>query len=437
MRIDVDQVIERARLGAWQWRVLVLCALVTLLDGFDIQAMASVVPTLASEWNVAPGSLRWVVTASLIGIGVAALLLSPIGDYIGRRVTLLLSFGLVAVSMVLTATAADATELFIWRFVTGLGLGASIPNALALTAEYVPTRLRASMVVLMACGISLGAGLASALAPALIDFGGWRAVFAVGGTIMIVLWFPLLALPESPGFLVARGRDPRAIGRVVERLDPGFRHQDGYAYGIAEPGSSALSVTLLFTRGQVRATLLLWAIFFLNLGLVFLMANWLPTLLNQRLPLREALHGTAMFQLGGIVGALLFALAIKRWGVFGVLTASYLVTALALTMLGTSVQEVAWLFALVFVIGTGFVGGQSVLNALAATMYPTAARSTGIGWAMGIGRFGGIVAPLIGGALLIAGFSPERVFAFGIAPTLVCAGVVFLLGVDARKRAQT
>ncbi len=116
------------------------------------------------------------------------------------------------------------------------------------------------------------------------------------------------------------------------------------------------------------------------------MANWLPTLLNQRLPLREALHGTALFQLGGIVGALVFALAIKRWGAFGVLTASYLVTALALTLLGTSVPAVAWLFALVFVIGTGFVGGQSALNALAATMYPTAARSTGIGWAMGIGR---------------------------------------------------
>lgn len=436
MQVDVEQIIERSRLCPLQWRVLILCALVTLLDGFDLQAMASVIPTLAADWGTAPGNLRWIVTAALIGVAAAALFVSPIGDYVGRRMMLIVSFALVAVSMLLTATASSATELFIWRFLVGLGLGASIPNAFAITAEYVPARQRAATVTLMACGIALGAALSGGLAPHLIELGGWQAVFACGGAIMIVLWLPLLALPESPRFLVARARDPRLIGRLVERLDTGFRHADGYTYTIAEPESNSLSVAQLFTGGRAWATLLLWAVFFLNLGLLHLLANWLPTLLSQRLPLQQALHGSAMFQIGGIVGAIVFALAMKRWGVFRVLAVSYLVTAATLTMLGTNVTEVAGLFALVLLTGSGIVGGQTALNALGATMYPTTARSTGIGWALGIGRFGAILAPLVGGALLAAGIATEKVFALAIAPTLACAAVVALLGMDARKRAR-
>jgi AAHS family 4-hydroxybenzoate transporter-like MFS transporter len=435
MQVDVEQIIERSRLGPLQWRVLILCALVTLLDGFDLQAMASVIPTLAADWDVAPGSLRWIVTAALIGVAAAALFLSPLGDYAGRRTLLIASFALVAVSMLLTATASSATELLVWRFLTGLGLGASIPNAFAITAEYVPARQRAATVTLMACGIALGAALSGGLAPYLIGLGGWQAMFAFGGAIMLVLWLPLLALPESPRFLIARARDPRLIGQLVERIDRRFRHEQGFTYTIAEPESKSLSVTQLFTDGRARATLLLWTVFFVNLGLLHLLANWLPTLLSLRLPLQQALHGSAMFQVGGIVGAIAFALAMKRWGMFRVLAVSYVATAAALTLLGTDIAAVAGLFALVLATGSGIVGGQTALNALGATMYPTTARSTGVGWALGIGRFGAILAPLVGGALLASGIAAEMVFVLAIAPTLVCAAVIVLLGIDARKRA--
>jgi AAHS family 4-hydroxybenzoate transporter-like MFS transporter len=435
MQVDVERIIERSRFGPLQWRVLILCALVTLIDGFDLQAIASVLPTLAADWGVEPGSLRWVVTAALIGVAASALFLSPVGDYVGRRMMLIASFALVAVSMLLTATADNAAELLAWRFVTGVGLGASIPNAFAITAEYVPARQRAATVTLMASGIALGAALAGGLAPYLIELGGWQAVFAFGGAIMLILWLPLLALPESPRFLIARGRDPRLVGRLVERLQPGFRHGTECQYTIAEPASKSMSVAQLFMGGRTRATLLLWTVFFLNLGLLHLLANWLPTLLSLRLPLQQALHGSAMFQVGGIVGAIAFAFAMKRWGVFKVLAVSYGLTAAALMLLGTNVTEVAILFGLVLLTGSGIVGGQTALNALGATMYPTTARSTGVGWALGIGRFGAILAPLLGGALLTAGIAAERVFALAIAPTLCCAGVIVLLGIDARRRA--
>ncbi|MCI0436336.1 MAG: hypothetical protein L0271_22245, partial [Gemmatimonadetes bacterium] len=220
----------------------------------------------------------------------------------------------------------------------------------------------------------------------------------------------LFALPESLRFLVARGRDPRCIGRLLERVDDSFRHTEEHRYAIAEHESRALSVVQLFTHGRMRATVLLWITFFINLGLLHLLASWLPTLLRLReLPMADSLRGSAMFQVGGVLGAFVLAAAMRRWGVFRVLGVSYLVTVGALSLLAARVSPVPLLFALVLITGSGIVGGQTALNALAATMYPTTARSTGIGWALGVGRFGAILAPLLGGAVLAAGLSPEGV----------------------------
>ncbi|HSD74445.1 MAG TPA: MFS transporter [Steroidobacteraceae bacterium] len=432
MQIDLERLIDRSRLGPLQWRVLVLCGLVTLLDGYDLQAMASAIPTLAADWNVTPESLRWVVTAALIGVAVSALFLSPLGDYLGRRTLLIGSFALVALAMLMSAAADDPAELFWWRFNTGLGLGASVPNAFAMTAEYAPQAKRASIVTLMACGLALGGALAGFLAPHLIQLGGWRALFTFGGAVMALLSLPLLALPESLRFLVARNAHPQRIGRLVERLDHSFRHSDDHRYVIAEEKAQKLSVAQLFSEGRSRATVLLWLAFFLNLGLLHLLASWLPTLLKLReLSMGHSLRGSAMFQTGGIVGAIVLAIAMRRWGVFRVLAVSYLVTVGALSLLASAASPMPVLFALVLITGSGIVGGQTALNALAATMYPTAARSTGVGWALGVGRFGAILAPLLGGALLAAGFTPTGIFAAAIVPTLVCAGVVALLGRDA------
>ncbi|HJS21914.1 MAG TPA: MFS transporter [Steroidobacteraceae bacterium] len=439
MQIDLERIIDRSRLGPLQWRVLILCGLVTLLDGYDLQAMASATPALAADWNVTPASLRWVITAALIGIAVSALLLSPLGDYLGRRTMLIGSFAVVAIAMLMTAQAQDATDLIWWRFVTGLGLGASVPNAFAITAEYVPQPRRAAIVALMASGLALGAALCGFVAPYLLDLGGWRMMFTFGGVVMALLCLPLFALPESLRFLVARGRDPRRIGRLVEQLDRSFRHATENRYLIAEHESQGrLSVAQLFSDGRSRATVLLWIVFFINLGLLHLLASWLPTLLKLReLSMGQSLRGAAMFQLGGIGGALLLAVAMRQWSPFRVLVVSYLATVGALLLLAGGTAPVPLLFALVLVTGSGIVGGQAALNALAATMYPTTARSTGVGWALGIGRLGAILAPLFGAALLAVGFSAAEVFATAIVPTLLCAGVVALLGRDALSRQRS
>jgi AAHS family 4-hydroxybenzoate transporter-like MFS transporter len=437
MQLDIEQVIDGARLGPLHWRVLILCALVTLLDGFDIQAMASVTPSLAAQWHVVPGELRWIITAALIGIAASALLVSPLGDYFGRRTVLLGSFALVGVATLLAATSHTPNELFTWRFLTGIGLGASLPNALALTAEFAPARSRTALIALMACGISLGAAISSFAAPAVIEFGGWRAVFVTGGALATLAWLPLFALPESLRFLVARRRDPNTIGKLLERLDGSHRHSEGQTYIMRERPAGKLSVGELLTPQLAPATLLLWLVFFLNLGLLYLLSSWLPTLLKESgLPLPVALRVSGMFQIGGVVGGFALAWLMQRWGPFIVLTVSYALTAVALAILGSGVPGPALTSLLMVVMGNGVVGGQVALNVLSATLYPTTARATGVGWALGMGRFGGIIAPLAVGQLMAAGIAIGRVFWLAMVPALICAaGVALLRTAVGRSRA--
>lgn len=428
MPFDIDQLMEGPKLSALHWRVLILCALAAFLDGYDVAVMASATPSIAHAWQVNPGELRWIVTAAVIGIAASALMVSPLGDYFGRRAVLLTSFALVAVSTLMGATAHSPNELFLWRLLTGIGLGASLPNALAMGAEYAPVKSRTTLVALLACGISLGSASSGLVAPPILAMGGWRALFFTGGCVALIAWLPLFALPESLRFLVARGRNPEKIGRLLEQLNPGHQYQPGNVYTLAEKTSSRLTVSHLLTPQLASATLLLWLVFFLNLGLLYLMSTWLSTLLNEGgLPLAQALRIAAMFQIGGVVGGFALAWLMRWWGPFLVLAVSYTLTAGALGILGTHISDPTLLVVLILITGNGINGGQVALNAVSATLYPTAARATGVGWALGVGRFGAIVGPLAAGGLMAAGIDLGHLFWLAIIPTLICAVSVTLL----------
>lgn len=429
MVFNIEQLMDGSRLSSLHWRVLILCALAAFLDGYDVAVMASATPSVAKAWNVNPGELRWIVTAAVIGIAASALVVSPLGDYFGRRAVLLTSFAVVALSTLMGSTAHGPNELFTWRLLTGIGLGASLPNALAMGAEYAPAKSRTALVALLACGISLGSATSGLIAPPILELGGWRALFAVGGCVALLAWLPMFAMPESLRFLASRGRDPERIGRLLERLNSTHRYQPGNVYTLPEqPAARKLSVGHLLTPRLLPATLLLWLVFFLNLGLLYLMSTWLSTLLNEGgLPLPQALRIAAMFQIGGVIGGFGLAWLMQRWGPFLVLAVSYTLAAGALAVLGTHVTQPALLVVLILITGNGINGGQVALNAVSATLYPTAARATGVGWALGVGRFGAIVGPLTAGSLMAAGINLGHLFWLAIIPTLVCAVAVTLL----------
>jgi len=393
--------------GPAQKRIVFLCALVAMLDGFDTQAIAFVAPVIAAQWGLPVSAFGPVFGAGLAGLMVGALAFGPAADRWGRKNVILATTALFGLLTLATAWAASMPMLLMLRFLTGLGLGGAMPNIIALTAENAPARTRATMVSLMFCGFPLGAVLGGLIASKLIPATGWASTFWLGGLL------PLLLLPALAAWLPAGfGMTPSAATR-------------------------ASPVARLFTREHRTRTLLLWVVFFMNLLLLYFLVNWLPSLLRQAgIPLDKAIVSTALLNLGGIAGALMLARCIDRFGPYAVLPLAYVAAALCTVAIGRSAAAgLGLLMTMVTLTGLTVIGAQISINALAAASYPADMRSTGVGWALGIGRAGSIVGPVVGGVLLATARPTADLFAIA-AGAAVVAGVAVLLLAGSRPKPE-
>ena len=388
-------------LGRFEVTGIAACAAAIFFDGFDAQAIGYVGPSLIQAFRIAPSALGPVFSAGLVGIMLGALLIAPLADRVGRRPVILASIAMFAAFTLATAWAGSITVLLWLRLLTGLGLGGCMPNAIALTTEYSPARLRGFLVTLMFNGFTLGSLLGGVLAHQLIPVFGWRAVFVAGGALPLLLLPVLLfTLPESQRFL--RGQEA-----AVKR-----------------------SVGELFKDGRGRATAVLWIVFFMSLLDVYLLVSWLPTALNQAgVPAQTAILLGSLLQVGALVGTLLCGAGLDRFGGNAVLVPAYLLAALSIAAIGVfSAASLAMTTFAVFMAGAGIIGGQTAANALAAGSYPTKIRSTGVGWALGIGRIGSIIGPLVAAALLSMQVSVKGIFLISAIPALVAAGAIACFG---------
>lgn len=436
MRITSDSssggLIERSKFGPLQLTVVALCALVVLLDGFDTQAIGYVAPRIIEEWGVAPAGFGRIFSAGLLGLMVGAFVFGPVADRFGRKVVVVFAAAMFGLFALLTARATNLDELLAYRFLTGIGLGAAMPNLIALTSEYAPARLRATAVMVMFCGFPLGSTIGGLIAGPLMDAHGWQSVFVVGGVAPLLL-IPvlLLALPESIRFLATRGGAQERIARVLRRIDPEASVGEFIAEVQAEKAGAAqgLPMVQLFTHGRALGTVLLWIAFFMNLLVMYFLVNWLPTLIRESgLPLKLAILSSAVLNLGGVVGAVVLARLLDRFSPFAVLGAAYAVSAAFIAVLSFSGASAPAMLIAASLAGFGVVGGQIGCNAVAAALYPTPIRSTGVGWALGFGRIGAIIGPLVGGALLAQAWTPQALILLAAAPALVAGAAVFLLG---------
>ena len=386
-------------------KVGILCALAVMMDGFDAQAMGFVAPALLAEWHITRVALSPILSSGLVGMLAGALLFGPIGDRLGRKRVLVLCTLWFAFGSLLTARAHTVESMLWLRFVTGFGLGGAMPNATALTAEYMPRRLRATGVMLMFCGFSLGAAIGGFVAAGIINRYGWPAVFIVGGLLPCIVSLFLLGLPESTPFL--------------QECKTGF------------------PVTHLFTEGRARTTLLLWVMFFMSLLDLYFLNSWLPTVIHDAgVALEQAIVITAMFQVGGAAAAIVLGRLVDRQMSYGVLTWVYLGAAVCVFLIGLVNGTAAIETAAVFAAGFCVIGGQTCSNSLAAESYPTAVRSTGVGWALGIGRIGSIVGPILGGLLLSFDWGMRRVFLAAAVPAVIAAGSAFALNQSRSREAH-
>lgn len=434
--IDVTAAIDRARIGGYQVWLLVLCGAIITLDGFDIQALGYIAPTLSKSWTLAPGALGPVFSANLFGMMIGALAAGPLSDRYGRKPLLTLSTAWFGVCSLATAWADSLPYLTGVRFLTGLGLGAVMPTAIALAAEFSPARRRASMVMFMFCGQSLGSVLGGALAAKLAPAWGWQAVFVVGGALPILLAMAVgRFLSESPPLMVRLGAPPARIRAVMARLDPSRAYDEAAVFTAPAPEEKGSVPSALFGRGRAFVTLPLWVLFASNLLVIYFLANWMPTVINDSgLPVETAIYVSMLYHVGAIAGALTLGRAIERFGPFATLTAILLLAAGFVAALGAAGAQIVLLVPLVFAAGYCVVGAQNAANVAAAASYPTHVRSTGVGWALGIGRIGSIAGPILGGYLIAQQVGTPDLFKLAALPELIAALAAIYILVKARRR---
>jgi len=426
--VDVADFIDQQPVGGFQIKLVLACAAVLFLDGFDTTSIGFVAPSLAREWGLTKGALGPVFSAGLFGLMIGALVFGPLADRIGRRRIIIfstLAFGLGALA---TAFVQDVNALLAIRFLTGLGLGGAMPNTIAMTSEFSPRRRRATMVMVMFCGFSAGAALGGLLAAALIAPFGWRSVFVVGGLAPLAL-VPILALrlPESVRFLALTGETSARVATLLGLISPKAIFPPATRFVVHEPGLTGIPVLHLFKAGRTLVTLLLWVVFFMSLLDLYFLTNWLPTVLNDLgASVSAAAAIGSSFQVGGVVGALALGSIIDRFS-FRALTLVYFMAVFAVGAIGQLGHSVVFVTMAIFAAGFCMVGGQIAANALAATFYPTSIRATGVGWALGVGRVGSIIGPLVGGMLLTMKWSAGAVFLAAAVAALCAALAAFCL----------
>jgi MFS transporter, AAHS family, 4-hydroxybenzoate transporter len=397
----MDVAIDAGRSRSLALVVYVCTFSVMILDGFDIQVIGFAAPALVAEFGIERSLLGPALAAAVVGMSLGAVAIGPLGDRFGRRPALLLSTLLFGATTLLAATATSVTTLAAWRFLTGLGLGGALPSAVALMAEFAPPQRRSQLIVGSLLGIPIGGMLGSALAAELIPAFGWRAIFIAGGVLPLIAAAVLfLLLPESPRFLAA--------GRERVQWGP---HDRG--------------LCAVFTPELTRDALVMALAFFTNAFAVYAFFSWVPLVLTSvGFELAQAVRSGLVFNLAGIVGSLLNAWMIARLGSRLPLVAVASIAIFALLGLtwaaapGTGGPPDATIyFAAIAVAGFGIHALQSGLYIVSAHVFPTECRTSGVGFASGGGRIGGILSSFTGGALLA--FADAAGFFLGVAIVLL------------------
>ncbi|SAK83610.1 major facilitator transporter [Caballeronia pedi] len=436
--VDVQALINARPFSRYQWLVFAMCFVIVLMDGFDTAAIGFIAPSLVGEWHLSRAALAPVLSAALFGLACGALLSGPLADRWGRRGVLIAAVFIFGVACLASGQASDLTSLTALRFVTGVGLGAAMPNAVTLMSEFCPNGRRATIVNLMFCGFPLGAALGGFLAAWMIPHFGWRSVLHFGGAVPLLLAVVLvLALPESIQYMVSKQKPVERIRKVLTRIAPHVAAAETFVMReTAGPEAGSGGARIVLSRTHVFGSLMLWLCYFMGLVIFYGLINWMPVLLKDAglSPQRAALI-SALFPLGG-AGTVLCGMLMDRFNPNGVVAGAYALGAVSVYAIGQAVGNLGWLVCAVFVAGALVNTAQASMPALAAAFYPTSGRGTGVAWMLGVGRFGGIA-----GSFLVAELSRQQMSLPGIFTVVAMAGaascVALLLKQVASPRATT
>ena len=421
--VDVQSFLNEHRFSGFQWTIFGLCFLIVLADGFDTAAIGFIAPSLLKEWGIAKPALGPVLSAALFGLAAGALSSGPLADWLGRKKLLVAAVLVFGVACLGSSFSQSLDQLTTLRFLTGLGLGAAMPNAVTLMSEYCPDRLRATLTNAMFCGFPLGAAFGGFLAAWMIPQFGWRSVLMLGGIAPLALGIAMaLRLPESVRFMVARAQPVERIRAVLSRISASAANASSFRLTEARPAAAGRKgIALVLSRQYVLGSVMLWLAYFMGLVIFYALINWMPILFKDAgVDPRSATLIAALFPLGGC-GAVLFGWLMDRFDGNWIIAVGYAITAALIWLIGQTAGQVGGLVVVVFLGGAFMNTAQSSLPALAAAFYPTEGRATGVAWMLGFGRFGGIAGSLLVAELTRRHFSFEAIFTVVAVPGLVAA----------------
>jgi AAHS family 4-hydroxybenzoate transporter-like MFS transporter len=425
--VNLTTIIERPHVGWFRISILLWSSLVMAIEGYDMQVAGFAAPAIIKAWKINKALLTPVFGFGLFGYMLGAILLGSLGDHFGRKKIILCGAFWFGALTLAAATSHSVTELFVLRFAAGLGLGAAVPTTIALAMEYAPSRNRAITVAILFIGYNIGAALAGLFAAKFMPVLGWPILFYIGGIAPIALTLALIfVLPESISFLALKqGASPK-LARIVVRLDPQLKSAPPTRFILREEKQAGVPVKHLFTEGRAAITILLWCAYVSSLMGQYFLTSWLPTVLaGSGVALSHAVLAGSSVQIGGAVGGLILCRLIDRRGI-STLVGSFGLVALLMGLIPYATQSDFALMPLAFLIGFGLMGSVTGLNAVSGTLYPTYIRSTGVGWALGIGRIGSILGPVLGGLLISLNPSNPVLFRCAAVPVLCCAGALYL-----------
>ncbi len=423
--------LETQKLGPLQIRVALLCMLAQIFDGFDISSISMAVPALIKAWGLPGPAFANTFVMSSVGIMIGALSSGPIGDRIGRKPVLIASLVVLGLSSLACTRVASITDLVMLRLITGIGIGMLLPATVALSSDYFPERLRAGGIMIVFTGAPLGGFAGGMLVAKLLPIYGWTSIFWIGGVLpLLLIPVALVWLPESPRFLLARGRLNESGARLMRQLGIDLdtpRHHVDIAAGNPVKG--------LFRDGLAATTILIWIMFFCNLLSMYLIGYWMPAVLSMSgLTPADAVFASALRDAGPLVSVFLIAPLATKFGAPNVLRVTLFMGIIFIALVGLAAMPYLVLLAVIFMVGCCTVGSQTGLNGMTGALYPARVRNTGMAWALGVGRMGAIGGPWLGGVLLTMGLPPRQIFLVACVTAAIATLAVVCLGVVNRRR---
>ena len=397
-RVNSAEVIGNGKFNRFHWMLLFWCFVIIMFDGYDLVMFGTVVPVLIEEWNLTSVEAGAMSSYGLFGMTFGAILFGILADRVGRKKMIVLAIIEFSLFTFLCGFAESPALFSIYRFLAGLGLGGIMPNVIALATDYAPRNRKSIMVSIVLCGYSIGGMIAPLLGILLMPSMGWEIIFWIAGAPILLIPILIKQLPESAGYLIRKGRTDE-LATTLLKVNPEYQLPENAVFVMAEK-EEKIPVIGLFKESRLLSTIMFWIVFFMCLLMIFGLNTWLPNLMmSAGYGLNSSLAFLIALQVGAIVGTLIIGGLCDRYGAKKMLVPLYLLGAVGLTLLGFG-GPTFYIYILVGITGACTVGAQNLIQAYVSQYYPPHMRSTALGVASGIGRFGGMVGPIMGGILL-------------------------------------